>query len=156
MTVLDPLDEAALIRVLTEPKNSIVRQYKELFSLDNAELVFTDDALHEVAQRTIERKSAARVGLRSVVEELLIPIMYDIPSDPTIVRVTIDRDTVRGGKPHIEYGAARQRYKDRNTGSAVMLAAVPGQTARYGPLFLAKRGTANTNRQRRRRGRTLL
>ena len=81
MTVLDPLDEAALIRVLTEPKNSIVRQYKELFSLDNAELVFTDDALHEVAQRTIERKSGAR-GLRSVVEELLIPIMYDIPSDP--------------------------------------------------------------------------
>ena len=110
VTVLDPLDEAALIRVLTEPKNSIVRQYKELFSLDNAELVFTDDALHEVAQRTIERKSGAR-GLRSVVEELLIPIMYDIPSDPTIVRVTIDRDTVRGGKPHIEYGAARQRYK---------------------------------------------
>ena len=104
VTVLDPLDEAALIRVLTEPKNSIVRQYKELFSLDNAELVFTDDALHEVAQRTIERKSGAR-GLRSVVEELLIPIMYDIPSDPTIVRVTIDRDTVRGGKPHIEYGA---------------------------------------------------
>ena len=54
-------------------------------------------------------------GLRSVVEELLIPIMYEIPSDPTIVRVTIDEDTVEGGKPHLEYGAVRRRYKNSNT-----------------------------------------
>ena len=110
VTVLDPLDEQALIRVLTEPKNSIVRQYKELFGLDNAELIFTPDALREIAQKTIERKSGAR-GLRSVVEDLLIPIMYEIPSDPTIIRVTIDKDTVCGGKPQLEYGAARKRYK---------------------------------------------
>ena len=110
VTVLDSLDEEALVRVLTEPKNSIVRQYKELFNLDDAELVFTDSALHSIAKKTIERKSGAR-GLRSVVEDLLIPVMYDIPSDPTIIRVTIDEDTVQGGKPHLEYGAVRKRYK---------------------------------------------
>ena len=111
VTVLDPLDEEALVRVLTEPKNSIVRQYKELFHLDNAELVFTEDALHAIAKKTVERKSGAR-GLRSVVEELLIPIMYDIPSDATITKVTIDADTVEGGQPHIEHGAMRPRYKN--------------------------------------------
>ena len=113
VTVLDLLDEESLVRVLTEPKNSIVRQYKELLGLDNAELVFTDAALHAIAKKTIERKSGAR-GLRSVVEELLIPIMYDIPSDPTIIRVTIDEDTVNGGKPHLDYGAVRKRYKNQN------------------------------------------
>ena len=111
VTVLDPLDEEALVRVLTEPKNSIVRQYKELFHLDNAELVFTEDALHAIAKKTVERKSGAR-GLRSVVEELLIPIMYDIPSDATITKVTIDADTVAGGEPHIEHGMMRPRYKN--------------------------------------------
>ena len=111
VTVLDPLDEEALVRVLTEPKNSIVRQYKELFHLDNAELVFTEDALHAIAKKTMERKSGAR-GLRSVVEELLIPIMYDIPSDATITKVTIDADTVAGGEPHIEHGMMRPRYKN--------------------------------------------
>ena len=110
VTVLDPLDEEALVRVLLEPKNSIVRQYKELLHLDNAELVFTDAALHAIARKTVERKSGAR-GLRSVVEELLIPIMYDIPSDATITKVTIDADTVEGGQPHIEHGAMRPRYK---------------------------------------------
>ena len=113
VTVLDPLDEDAMIRVLTEPKNSIVRQYRELFQMDNAELDFTDAALHAIAKKTIQRKSGAR-GLRSVVEELLIPIMYEIPSDPTIIRVTIDEDTVEGGKPHLEYGAVRKRYKNQN------------------------------------------
>ena len=109
--MLDPLDEDALVRVLTEPKNSLVRQYKELLHLDNAELVFTDAALHAIAKKTVERKSGAR-GLRSVVEDLLIPIMYDIPSDATITRVTIDADTVEGGQAHIEHGIMRPRYKN--------------------------------------------
>lgn len=111
VTVLDPLDEDALVRVLTEPKNSLVRQYKELLHLDNAELVFTDAALHAIARKTVERKSGAR-GLRSVVEDLLIPIMYDIPSDATITKVTIDEDTVNGGEPHVEHGIMRPRYKN--------------------------------------------
>ena len=112
VTVLDPLDEESLIRVLTEPKNSIVRQYKELLAMDSAELSFTDAALRAIAQKTIARKSGAR-GLRSVVEDILIPIMYEIPSDPTITRVTIDADTVNGGQPHLEYGAVRKRYKNQ-------------------------------------------
>jgi len=112
VTALDPLDEDALIRVLTEPKNSIVRQYQKLLALDNTQLSFTNEALRTIAQKTLERKSGAR-GLRSVVEELLIPVMYEIPSDPTITRVVIDADTVNGAPPHIERGQAMPRYQQK-------------------------------------------
>ena len=112
ITVLDDLDEETLVRVLKEPKNSLVKQYKALLGMDNVDLVFTDDALHAIARKTIERKSGAR-GLRSVMENLLMPVMYAVPSDPTIVRVTIDQDTVEGGEPHMEYGAVRKRYKNQ-------------------------------------------
>ena len=112
VTVLDPLDEDAMVRVLTEPKNSIVRQYQELFRLDNAELTFTEEALHGIAKKTIARKSGAR-GLRSVVEELLIPIMYDIPSDPTIEKVEVTEETVSTGEPVLSRGKARQRYQNQ-------------------------------------------
>ena len=97
ITVLDDLDEATLVRVLKEPKNSLVKQYKALLA---------------IARKTIERKTGAR-GLRSVMEDLLIPIMYAVPSDPTIIRVTIDKDTVEGGEAHMEYGAVRKRYKNQ-------------------------------------------
>ena len=112
ITVLDDLDEETLVRVLKEPKNSLVKQYKALLGMDNVDLVFTDDALRAIARKTIERKSGAR-GLRSVMENLLMPVMYAVPSDPTIVRVTIDQDTVEGGEPHMEYGAVRKRYKNQ-------------------------------------------
>ena len=111
VTVLDPLDEDALIRVLKEPKNSVIKQYQALMQMDNVDLEFTDDALRAVAKKTIERKSGAR-GLRSVMEEILIPIMYQVPSDPTIIKVTITPETVAGGKPVLEYGAVRKRYKN--------------------------------------------
>lgn len=111
VTVLDALDEASLVRVLKEPKNSIVKQYQALFKMDNVDLEFTEDALLEVARKTIERKSGAR-GLRSVMENMLIPVMYEIPSDPTIIRVTITAETVNGEKPVFEYGAVRKRYKN--------------------------------------------
>ena len=112
ITVLDDLDEATLVRVLKEPKNSLVKQYKALLGMDNVDLVFTDEALLAIARKTIERKTGAR-GLRSVMEDLLIPIMYAVPSDPTIIRVTIDKDTVEGGEAHMEYGAVRKRYKNQ-------------------------------------------
>ena len=112
ITVLDDLDEDTLVRVLKEPKNSLVKQYKALMGMDNVDLVFTDEALRAIARKTIERKTGAR-GLRSVMEELLIPIMYAVPSDPTIIRVTIDQDTVEGGEAHMEYGAVRKRYKNQ-------------------------------------------
>ena len=112
ITVLDDLDEDALVRVLKEPRNSLVKQYKELLGMDNVELEITDEALHAVARKTIERKTGAR-GLRSVMESILMPIMYDVPNDPTIIRVTIDKDTVENGEAHLEYGAVRKRYKNQ-------------------------------------------
>ena len=111
ITVLDDLDEDALVRVLKEPRNSLVKQYKELLSMDNVELDITDEALHAIARKTIERKTGAR-GLRSVMENILMPIMYDVPNDPTIIRVTIDEDTVEGGEAHMEYGAVRKRRSE--------------------------------------------
>ena len=110
ITVLDDLDEDALVRVLKEPRNSLVKQYKELLSMDNVELDITDEALHAIARKTIERKTGAR-GLRSVMENILMPIM----NDPTIIRVTIDEDTVEGGEAHMEYGAVRKRYKSQTS-----------------------------------------
>lgn len=110
ITVLDSLDEDALVRVLKEPKNSIIKQYTALFRMDNVELEFTEDALRAIARKTIARKSGAR-GLRSVVENLLIPVMFQVPSDPTIIKVTVDEATVEGGEPRLEYGAVRKRYK---------------------------------------------
>ena len=106
ITVLDDLDEDALVRVLKEPRNSLVKQYKELLAMDNVELNITDEALHAIARKTIERKTGAR-GLRSVMENILMPVMYNVPTDPTIIRVTIDEDTVEGGEAHMEYGAVR-------------------------------------------------
>ena len=112
ITVLDDLDEDALVRVLKEPRNSLIKQYKELLGMDNVELTFTDEALHAIARKTIERKTGAR-GLRSVMESILLPIMYEVPSDATIIRVTVDEDTVEGGEAHLEYGAVRKRYKNQ-------------------------------------------
>ena len=80
--------------------------------LTEMELEITDEALHAIARKTIERKTGAR-GLRSVMEGILLPVMYDVPNDPTIIRVTIDKDTVEGGEAHLEYGAVRKRYKNQ-------------------------------------------
>ena len=113
VTVLDPLDEQALIRVLTEPLEQHCASVQGTVRSGQCGIaVYRCLALHAIAKKTIQRKSGAR-GLRSVVEELLIPIMYEIPSDPTIIRVVIDEDTVEGGKPHLEYGAVRKRYKNQ-------------------------------------------
>lgn len=112
VTVLDALDEEALIRVMQEPKNSLIKQYQALLQMDNVELEFTDEALHAIARRTIQRKSGAR-GLRSILESILMPVMYEIPSDATIVRVVVDGAAAEGGKPTLEYGAVRKRYKSQ-------------------------------------------
>ncbi len=111
VTVLDSLDEGALVRILKEPKNSLVKQYKAMFAMDNVELDIEDDALHEIAKKTIKLKSGAR-GLRSVVEQTLMETMYEVPSDPTIIKVVVDAQAVTSGKPKMEYGAVRKRYKN--------------------------------------------
>ena len=110
---LDSLDEEALKRILVEPKNSIVQQYKTLFKLDDVELEFEDEALSAIAHKVIERKTGAR-GLRSVMEEILGDLMYTAPSDPTIESITITADFVNGkGSPMITYDQLRQPHKLR-------------------------------------------
>ena len=99
LTVLDALDQDALVRILTEPKNSLVRQYQQMFRLDNIELTFDQDALEEVAKLAIERKTGAR-GLRAILEQVLGKLMYEAPSDPTLESVRITKECVTGeGEP---------------------------------------------------------
>ena len=102
ITTLDSLDKKALVRILTEPKNSLVKQYQKIFNIDGVNLQFTDGALEAIAQRAIDRKTGAR-GLRSIMEETLTGLMFDIPSDETVEAVVIGEDCVNGtGKPKIE------------------------------------------------------
>ena len=92
---LHSLDEDALVRILTEPKNALVKQYQKLFALDDVKLVFEPDALREVAKIAVERNTGAR-GLRGVLEGVMTDIMFEIPSDHTIEKVVITRDVVLG------------------------------------------------------------
>ena len=102
ITTLDSLDKKALVRILTEPKNSLVKQYQKIFNIDGVNLQFTDGALEAIAQRAIDRKTGAR-GLRSIMEETLTGLMFDIPSDETVEAEVIGEDCVNGtGKPKIE------------------------------------------------------
>ena len=96
ITTLDDLDEPALVRILTEPKNALVKQYQKLLEYDDVDLEFTPEALEAVADKAIERNIGAR-GLRAVMEGVLTQLMYDIPSDHTIEKVTITADCVKNG-----------------------------------------------------------
>ncbi len=98
---LEELTEEALLRVLTEPKNSVVKQYKKLISFDDVKLEFTNGALKEIVKKAIERKTGAR-GLRSIVEGIMTDIMFEAPSNPDIKTVTVTKECVDGsGKPKI-------------------------------------------------------
>lgn len=98
---LHSLDEDALVQILTEPKNALVKQYQKLFALDDVTLVFEPEALREIAKIAVERKTGAR-GLRGVLENIMTDIMFEIPSDNTIARVTITPAVVKGeGKPEV-------------------------------------------------------
>ena len=100
---LDLLDEEALMRILTEPKSAICKQYKKLFELDGVELEFEEEALRAIAKETMERKTGAR-GLRSIIEKSVNELMYEIPSDETISKCVITKETVEGtGEPEIIY-----------------------------------------------------
>ncbi len=98
IAVLDDLDEQALVRILVEPKNALVKQYKYLFSLDGIELEFTDDALKAIAKKTAERKTGAR-GLRTVVEDVLSDVMFNSPADDSITKVVVTAEAVDGSEP---------------------------------------------------------
>ena len=102
ITALKALDQAQLVRILTEPKNALVKQYKKLMEYDNVELDFTDDALKAAADKAVERKIGAR-GLRAVLEEVMIPVMYEVPSDQSIAKVTVTAESISGeGEPIIQ------------------------------------------------------
>ena len=103
---LDALDETALIRILKEPKNSLTKQYHKLFELDGVELLFDDEALKSVAEKSLERKTGAR-GLRAVLEKALMDVMYKAPSDGTIRQCRITKEVIDGsGEPEIIRGEA--------------------------------------------------
>ncbi|MCH3962774.1 MAG: ATP-dependent Clp protease ATP-binding subunit ClpX [Clostridium sp.] len=100
VVTLDALDKKALISILQEPKNALVKQYKKLFELDNVELEFKDDALEAIADEALKRNTGAR-GLRAIIEETMKDIMFDIPSREEIAKVIVDKNTIKDKKPEL-------------------------------------------------------
>ena len=101
IATLKELDKQALLDIITKPKNSLVKQYKKLFEIDHVDLEFEDDALDAIVDKAIERKTGAR-GLRSILEEIMRDIMFEIPSNPKIEKCIITKDTIKkGGKPEL-------------------------------------------------------
>ncbi len=111
VTTLQELDRDALVEILTKPRNAVVKQYKELFKLDDVELDFDLSALEAIAEKALEKKTGAR-GLRSIIEGVLMSVMYDVPSDPTVERVCITAASVNeGAEPLIERNPNSRRAK---------------------------------------------
>lgn len=103
IVALQELDKDALIRVLVEPKNALVKQYQKMFEMDGVSLVFEDEALEAIAEQALKRKTGAR-GLRAILEDVMMDIMFDIPSREDIVRVRITKDAILGkNEPILEY-----------------------------------------------------
>src|SRR6201994_2536891 len=106
IATLEDLDEVALVKILVEPKNALVKQYAKLFDMEDVQLEFTDDALHSVAKKAIERKTGAR-GLRSILEGILLDTMFDLPSMDGEDEGHIDQDVVEGRKEPVRVYAAK-------------------------------------------------
>ena len=123
MVSLEQLTKDAMVRILSEPKNALMRQYQKLFELDNVKLEFTREALEEIAQLAVDRKIGAR-GLRSILESVMMDLMYEIPSDDSIGICTITRDVVRkAGQPELVYrdmppASARKPLSERLRGDS--------------------------------------
>ena len=107
VTTLQPLDESALIKILTEPKNAIVKQYAAMLEMDNIKLNITKDGLHAIAKLAIERKTGAR-GLRSILEKILLQPMFDAPDKTDLQEIVIDADVVNGKKAPVEIYAEKE------------------------------------------------
>jgi ATP-dependent Clp protease ATP-binding subunit ClpX len=107
IATLNDLDEQALVSILTEPKNALVKQYQKLFSMEGVSLVFNDDAIVAIAKLALERKTGAR-GLRSIMESVLLDLMYELPSCKNVGELTISKDVVEGnGQPILEYSSVK-------------------------------------------------
>lgn len=108
---LDFLDEKALERILTEPKNALIKQYKKLFELDGVKLKFTDEAINTIAKKAVERKTGAR-GLRAILENAVMDIMYETPSDETIKECIVNEDVINGlADPELVYNSVIGKKK---------------------------------------------
>ena len=116
IATLRELDKKALVEIMTKPKNALVKQYKKLFDIDGVELEFNEDALESIVDKAIERKTGAR-GLRSIMEETMRDVMYEIPSNPKITKCTINKETVlENKKPEIVIDENKQeKKKKKNT-----------------------------------------
>ena len=110
LVTLEALNNQALVSILTKPKNALVKQYKKLFELDNVKLDFTEETLKAIAiNEAINRKTGAR-GLRAIVEETMMDIMFDIPSEENIVKATITEETIKDRK---EFRASKSFQKEK-------------------------------------------
>ena len=109
VATVDPLDVSALVRILTEPKNALVKQYQRMFEIDHVGLEFEEAALEAIATLAVERKTGAR-GLRAILEDVLGPVMFDVPSNDTIAKVIVTRESVLGeAQPRMLQTAPRER-----------------------------------------------
>ena len=104
IATLDDLDETTLVKILKEPKNSLIKQYQRLFEFEEAILDFNDEAIHEIAKKAISKKTGAR-GLRSILENILLKTMFELPDMENVVKVTVDKGAVQGtSEPIVTYG----------------------------------------------------
>ena len=114
---LDDLDEQSLVKILMEPKNSLIKQYKELFKLEGVKLNFKDNAIKEIAQKAIRKKTGAR-GLRSILENILLKTMFDLPSREDIEEVIIDLGAAKGQSDPITIHSKSSKNKSEKTSAA--------------------------------------
>ncbi len=109
VATLEELDEAALVKILTEPKNALIKQYQHLFEMEGAELEFREDSLGAIARKSMERKTGAR-GLRTIVENVLLNTMYELPSADNISKVVVDEAVILGeAEPYLVYESDKQK-----------------------------------------------
>jgi ATP-dependent Clp protease ATP-binding subunit ClpX len=111
VATLEDLDEAALVSILTEPKNALVKQYEKLFEMEDTHLAFTDDALKAVAKKAIERKTGAR-GLRSILEGILLDTMFELPSLDGVEEIVVNKETVDAASPPLRIYSERAERKE--------------------------------------------
>ena len=114
---LEDLDEKSLVKILLEPKNSLIRQYQELFKLEGVKLTFKDKAIKEIAQKAITKKTGAR-GLRSILESILLKTMFDLPSQDNIEEIVIDAGAAKGQNDPIIIHSKEAKSKIEKTSAA--------------------------------------
>ena len=108
LATLEDLDEKSLVKILKEPKNSLINQYKRLFEFENVQLIFKDDAVEEIAKKEIKKKTGAR-GLRSIIEALLLKTMFKLPTMEDVEQVIVDQSVVKNnGEPLIIHSTGKK------------------------------------------------